>query len=172
MRSVPLLAGLALTALFGLAAAASAEDYDAAVEVETDARAGHGDSSLFYATNHLKVGDRVRVTQDMGDGWLAILPPSGSFSWVNKATVEVHVDKQPAYVTVTAPEAPFRIGSNVWTGPPAIVAHGKKPDRLFTSSPTPAKSRTRKGRGCPWNRRPARCAISGTRQSASRRPRR
>ena len=137
MRSAPLLAGLALTALFGLTAAASADPYVATVQLETDAFSGHGDSPLFYKTNHLNVGDHVSVQEDCGDGWLAILPPSGSFSWVNKATVEIHTDKQPAFAMVTAPEAPFRIGSNVWTGPPTIVGVRKKAGQILNVIPNP-----------------------------------
>ncbi len=137
MRSAPLLTCLTLTALLGLSAAATADPYVATIQVETDARAGHGDSPTFYPTNHLKLNDRVTVLQELDDGWLAILPPPGSFSWVNKQNLVIDRSKNPPILMVDAPEAPVRIGSNVWTGPPAIVGVTKKRGQILTPIANP-----------------------------------
>ncbi len=136
MRS-SLLTGLTLTALLGLTAAAPADPYVAAIQVETDARAGHGDSPTFYPTNHLKVNDRVTVEQELDDGWLAILPPPGSFSWVNKQNLVIDRSKNPPILMVDAPEAPVRVGSGVWTGPPTIVGVTKKRGQILTPIANP-----------------------------------
>ena len=46
-----------------------------------------GTSTDIYRTNELHQGAVVQVIQDRGDGWLAIVPPPGSFSWINKRDV-------------------------------------------------------------------------------------
>ena len=80
MRSASLLGALALAALIGSAGLARTEPYDAVIRQDTDVRSGHGDGAMFYPTNHLHAGDRVRVVKEEDGGWLAIVPPSGSFS--------------------------------------------------------------------------------------------
>ena len=137
MRSAPLLGGLALTAFFGIVGTAPADPYVATVQTATDARSGHGDGAMFYPTNHLNVGDRVYVQQELDDGWLAILPPPGSFSWVNKALLKVDASKNPPIVIVNAPEAAFRIGSAVYAGPPIIVGVTKKMGQILSPIPNP-----------------------------------
>lgn len=41
-----------------------------------------------YHTNELSQGSVVQVVQDLGNGWLAIMPPPGSFSWINRREVQ------------------------------------------------------------------------------------
>jgi hypothetical protein len=122
MRSATRFGCLAVAALIGLASLVRA-DYpsDPFIEKETDARCGHGDSPMFYPTNHLKPGDRVRVLKEEEGGWLAILPPSGSFSWVNKQWLYRRPDWAANIWTVSAPEAPVRIGSSVSPNPPTVI---------------------------------------------------
>src|SRR5438552_2794352 len=100
MRPASRLGGLVLAGLLALAGAARAEPYDATVSQETDVRCGHGDGPMFYPTNHLHAGDRVRVVKDENDGWLAIMPPSGSFSWIRKDLVQFKDQAQPPVVMV------------------------------------------------------------------------
>src|SRR5262245_4278467 len=53
------------------------------VPLEAEVRCGPGNSPRLYPTNRLKKGDRVEVVRELQDGWLAIKPPPGSFSWIN-----------------------------------------------------------------------------------------
>jgi hypothetical protein len=50
---------------------------------EAEVRSGYGNDPKHYVTNRLPRGTTVEVTQVLDDGWLAIVPPRGSFSWVN-----------------------------------------------------------------------------------------
>ncbi len=45
--------------------------------------AGPGED--FYPTGILKSGQSIEVLQETADGWLAITPPVGSFSWLPAA---------------------------------------------------------------------------------------
>jgi hypothetical protein len=63
--------------------------YQATIKVpEAEVRSGHGSDPKLYATNRLRFGDKVEVTKDLGDGWLEIMPPRRSFSWINARMVE------------------------------------------------------------------------------------
>ncbi len=125
MRSASLLGVLALAALVGSAAPAWTEPYDATIRQETDVRSGHGDGPMFYPTNHLHIGDRVRVIQEEDGGWLAIVPPSGSFSWVRKDLLYTNNQQQPPITMVNA-DADVRIGSPMTNQPPVV---GKRAPR-------------------------------------------
>jgi hypothetical protein len=131
MRFATLLGCLAVAALLGLAEAAWADD--AVIEKETDARCGRGDGSMFYPTNHLKPGDRVRVLKEEEGGWLAILPPSGSFSWINKQLLYHPADWPANTWTVNALEAPVRVGSNLSPAPPTVIGLTLKRGALVTA---------------------------------------
>jgi hypothetical protein len=89
MRPARWIAGMVLlTALAGTAGAEPAP-YQATIKVpEAEVRSGHGSDSKLYATNRLRFGERVEVTKDLGDGWLEIMPPRRSFSWINARMVE------------------------------------------------------------------------------------
>jgi uncharacterized protein YraI len=59
------------------------------VNTEVDLRSGPGQN--YYSTGKLKVGDRVKVVTSAdkkSTGWLAIEPPTGSFSWISSAAVQ------------------------------------------------------------------------------------
>jgi hypothetical protein len=89
MRPARWIAGIALvTALTGAAGAETAP-YQATIKApEAEVRSGHGSDPKLYATNRLRFGDTVEVTKDLGDGWLEIIPPRRSFSWINARMVE------------------------------------------------------------------------------------
>ena len=134
MRSAALFGCLAVAALLGLADAAWADPpYDATINKETDALCGRGEGTAFYPTNHLKPGDRVRVLKEEDGGWLAIVPPSGSFSWINKQLLSRRPDFPPNIWTVSAAEAPVRVGSNVSPNPPTVIGLTLKAGAIVTA---------------------------------------
>lgn len=62
--------------------------YEATVcEAEALVRSGAGKD--FYATDRLQNGDKVQVFKHTADGWCAIRPPLGSFSWVSARYVQM-----------------------------------------------------------------------------------
>lgn len=67
-----------------------------------------GPSPEFYPTGKLHQGDKVRVLREVTTGWLAIEPPLGSFSWIDKRFVE---QTGANTAVVSAPEAPILVGS-------------------------------------------------------------
>jgi hypothetical protein len=89
---------------------------------EAEVRSGHGTGPKFYATNRLRYGDPVEVTKTLDDGWLEIMPPRQSFSWINARMLE-------------------QLGLNTWTvkgDQPVDVYYGSsvheaKPDVRSTS---------------------------------------
>src|SRR6266851_7569350 len=93
---------------------------------EAEVRSGHGTGPNFYATNKLRYGETVEVTKTLDDGWLEIMPPRQSFSWINARMLE-------------------QVGTNVWMvkgdkGQPVEVFYGSsvheaKPDVRSTSVP-------------------------------------
>jgi hypothetical protein len=76
------------------------------------------DSPQAYATNRLVRGSVVKVLGDAGVGWLAILPPEGSFSWINTRFVERVAPNYPNWVVQSQAPAPVLIGSEILKGKP------------------------------------------------------
>lgn len=117
-----------LGALVAALLAAAAEDagkvqYVATVKVpEAEVRSGAGASAELYSTNRLHKGDKVEVIKELEDGWLAIKPPPGSFSWINSRFVEEAPPGKPMWVVVAHPEArvPLLIGSDVRKDKPTV----------------------------------------------------
>src|SRR5262249_35215945 len=73
------------TLLLVAAASVSAQTTTAIVrQPDAEVRSGPSDEAVFYATNRLRQGDRVEIVRQVENGWLAIKPPPGSFSWINK----------------------------------------------------------------------------------------
>ncbi|MBL8794296.1 MAG: hypothetical protein JNM56_10350 [Planctomycetia bacterium] len=165
MRPAFLCAGGVLL-LAGASLMAQTPPYEAAIAVhEVDARSGP--SAQFYATSKLRLGEKVRVVQEEAGGWLAIEPPTGSFSWINARLIEL--DGTGRTAMVLAPEAPVRPGSTLTDqepnvervklprgsqvlirqdkGPPKITADGSKwypidPQREFRYIPKTALNAT------------------------------
>ena len=143
MRSASLLGVLALAALVGSAAPARTQPYDAVIRQETDVRSGHGDGPMFYPTNHLHVGDRVRVVKEEDGGWVAIVPPSGSYSWIRKDLLITN-DKQQPPITMVNDDADVRIGSTLTNQPPVV---GKRAVRGTIVYLLPKNNEVRDGDG-------------------------
>src|SRR5438093_11253586 len=80
MQTARLLGGLAV--LFIAARAVLAEPTKASIATP-EAIVRSGPSPEFYATGKLRQGDAVRVVGEEVTGWLAIVPPAGSFSWIH-----------------------------------------------------------------------------------------
>ena len=75
-----------------------------------------GPSDKFYPTSKLVYGDKVEVvTGPAGSqqpGWLAIRPPRGSFSWINKRFVEEINKTTGKVVTEESTPVPVLVGSS------------------------------------------------------------
>src|SRR5438132_1394055 len=84
-----------------------------------------GPSPEFYATSKLHKGEAVSVLHKEDTGWLAIVPPSGSFSWIDTRLL---VPNGPNAAIVSAAEA------QVWAG-----------SRLDNSEPTVSRKKATKG---------------------------
>jgi uncharacterized protein YraI len=76
------------------------------VRLDTVSRSGPGND--YYETSRLYDGDRIEIYNETDNGWLAIRPPIGSFSWVGAEYVDVAAN---GVGTVTAEGLASRIGS-------------------------------------------------------------
>ena len=87
-----------------------------------EVRSGPGSDSKLYGTNNLKAGDVITVVQERPDGWLAIRPPEGSFSWVQRKYLQRIVATQPNYLVQTndGNKVPVYIGSAVLNTKPTL----------------------------------------------------
>jgi hypothetical protein len=87
-----------------------------------EVRSGPGSDSKLYGTNNLKAGDVITVVQERTDGWLAIRPPDGSFSWVQSKYLQRIVATQPNYLVQTndGNKIPVYIGSAVLNTKPTL----------------------------------------------------
>ena len=87
-----------------------------------EVRSGPGSDSKLYGTNNLKAGDVITVVQERTDGWLAIRPPDGSFSWVQSKYLQRIVATQPNYLVQTndGNKVPVYIGSAVLNTKPTL----------------------------------------------------
>ena len=91
---------------------ARAVPYDSVIMVpEVDVRSGPSSSENFYPTSKLRKGDLVRVVEEKEGDWLAIEPPSGSFSLIENRVLKLNEGETTA--TIGTPEAWVRIGSSL-----------------------------------------------------------
>jgi hypothetical protein len=114
MRAACIWSGLACLLLAPIAAG-QAPGYQAVVsapEADVYCRPGYGPP--IYATNRLHRGDLVVVQSERPDGWLEILPPAGSYSWINQRCVK----------SKTPPSAPTNNVVDVGPGDDAPVIAG------------------------------------------------
>ncbi len=123
MRPVRLIGSLALLLALTLPMRAEPPTGEAVITVRTEVRSGP--SMAFYPTSTLVPGDRVTIvtakeipwlaTKAPPPGWLAIRPPNGSFSWVNKRFLTISGNA----ATVES-ETSVRVGSSLYNGLPIV----------------------------------------------------
>jgi hypothetical protein len=81
-----------------------------------EVRSGPSNSAQFYVTNRLARGTTVEVVEELPDGWLKIVPPPGSFSWINTNFLEHITPNEPnGVVTLEGVTVPVYIGSEFIT---------------------------------------------------------
>ncbi|HZZ82282.1 MAG TPA: hypothetical protein VFE62_27540 [Gemmataceae bacterium] len=100
----------AAVGVLAIAAPAFAQSYPAeAVILLPQVEVRSGPSKQFYATSLLKQNDKVLVLRESKEapGWLEIMPPQGSFSWINAKDVK-QIDATQAFV-VCDPARPVSI---------------------------------------------------------------
>jgi hypothetical protein len=107
--------------LLAVATPAFAQNYPAeAVILLPEVEVRSGPSTQFYATSKLRQNDKVLVLRESKEapGWLEIMPPQGSFSWINAKDVK-QVDANQAFV-ICDPARPVSIlpGSQLVDQPP------------------------------------------------------
>lgn len=104
--------GICLIFAGSVSAAPAAQEY---VVTASEVEVRSGPSKQYYATDRLQKGQTVAVLKEE-NGWLAIKPPPGSFSWVNDRLIE----QNGPYVYVKAPDTPLRVGSRIYGDPPSV----------------------------------------------------
>ncbi len=65
----------------------------------------------FYATDRLSAGDRVEVFREEKDGWLAVRPPKGCFSLVERSQLKPAAE--PGVATATEDDVLCCVGSRI-----------------------------------------------------------
>ena len=116
MHAARRLAGLVLVLVVGASAHGQTAPFDATISVpEAEVRSGPSSSPNFYVTGKLRQGTKVHV-QEEKNGWLAITPPPGSFSWISNLVI----DRAGRTAVVHADGAPVRIGSALGDQEPTI----------------------------------------------------
>jgi hypothetical protein len=128
MKPIPILSTLLVLVAAGSAVRADPKSpppvlYTATVKDATaEVRCGPSTDPKMYATNTLKQNQPVQVLKELPDGWLAIKPPPGSFSWINTRFLQ-RVSPQSIYwVVITHDDAPVpvRIGSELTDSKPTV----------------------------------------------------
>ncbi len=112
MRPTLMLGGIVGMFLTALAGQAQTPDVRTVIAREVLVRSGPSES--FYPTSRLSYGERVTIVkQPPGSqqaGWLAIVPPHGSFSWISQRFVK---EIQPGTAEVIADTpVPILVGSS------------------------------------------------------------
>src|SRR5262249_34572188 len=82
-----------------------------------------GPSRNFYATTKLRANDKVRVVKNLDSGWLAVVPPTGSFNWINGRFLDPAV--RPGQTSPVHEETTLRIGSALVNDPPTALSQLK-----------------------------------------------
>jgi hypothetical protein len=119
-----MLGGLALALMVTTPAGAQSDPprvlYTAQVTVpQVEVRSGPSDRPEMYATQLLRQGDTVEVVEVRKDGWLAVKPPPGSFSYIDQRFVEKHKQDR-VWVVHREAGAPVLIGSRLKNDMPTV----------------------------------------------------
>jgi hypothetical protein len=108
---------MALITVLGLPVLGQTGPTESVVQVaEVEVRSGP--SQKYYPTGRLRRGDRIQVVREEGD-FLAILPPPGSFSWINGRFIE-RDEKSKHVARVLGDKVPVLIGSSVSSEKPTV----------------------------------------------------
>src|SRR5262249_43396851 len=117
MRATRLLARIALMLASGLPAAAPSPGPVGEAASVPEGPVRRGPRPTYYATGKLHQGDPVKVVKEE-NGWLAIVPPPRSFSWINGLFIERH--GQSPVATVLGDKVKVRVGSNLTDKKPDV----------------------------------------------------
>jgi len=101
---------ITLSFLGAAALAQSGEPFPFKAQVTAEkafVRSGPGDD--FYPTSEISRGDEVQVYWQNEDGWFAVRPPAGSFSWLPAKALEATAENHVA--EVTKKNVPAQIGT-------------------------------------------------------------
>jgi uncharacterized protein YraI len=114
MRTTQMLGGMAVVLLSTWSA--RAEPMPSRI-TQAEVTVRSGPSPEFYATGRLHRGDTVRIVREEANGWLAIVPPPGSFSWIHTNLVE---QIGANAVVVSAADAQLWAGSRLINAKPTV----------------------------------------------------
>lgn len=114
MRPTWMLGGIAGVLLAGLAGQAQTPDVRTVVVREVLVRSGP--SEKYQQTGRLAYGDRVTVVPQPAAsqqaGWLAIVPPRGSYSWINQRFVQANQAGSGTGTVIADSPVPLLVGSS------------------------------------------------------------
>jgi hypothetical protein len=106
-------------------------------------RSGAGSDAAYYDTAQLKQGEVVEVVRELEGGWLAIVPPKGSFSWIEATNLRPLGQN---YWTVAVDPLPVLVGSELMKNTkPTVVG-----DRLQRGSQVIALTAVQMDGKTPW----------------------
>jgi len=88
-----------------------------------EVRCKPGTEPAVYVTQLLHHGDVVQVVEKIADGWLKIVPPKGSYSWVNTQFLRRPDGTQPVWTVAVADGVlvPVLVGTPYRPGKPDVV---------------------------------------------------
>jgi hypothetical protein len=144
MRSARILGCVALLLALAGNVTAQTVPYPARVIV-SEAEVRSGPSVQMYPTNRLRQGDPVEVVEVRSDGWLAITPPRGSFSWIETRWLQ----PRPGNIWVVHTAAQPLIGSEVIQDQPTVRGPWLQPGFLLHGIDGP-RSRLIDRNGVEW----------------------
>lgn len=116
MRAISLFSGLALVIGSAAGARGQTTPFDATIAIP-EVQVHSGPSEKFYPTGKLRQGSPVHVIKEE-NGWLAITPPAGSFSWISGLVMDV--DRNRRTGVVHADGVPVRVGSTMIDQEPTV----------------------------------------------------
>jgi hypothetical protein len=127
MRSVGPLSLAACLTMAGLCRAETKFPYSLAVPPGgVTLRSGPG--ATFYATDRLAAGVQVEIYREEPDGWLAVRPPPGSFSLVERR--QLKAGEEPGVAVVLAEDVLSCVGSRVEAVPAYVSQVRLRKDEL------------------------------------------
>jgi hypothetical protein len=124
MRPAQLLLAAALLPAFAWPARGESAPSQATVSTDgAEVRCKPGTDPSVYVTHRLNRGDTVQVVEKAADGWLKIVPPPGSFSWVNTRVLSRGAGQQPVWTVsvLDGVKVPVLVGSPFKPGKPDVV---------------------------------------------------